>query len=96
MPRSIFLGRVVGEGEPLWLDEDRHWALALAEIEADSCPDCHQPWGEATDKENEEGYQAHLVKCHACSMSAKSVRAYQSRNNSDTDGLHVHVERKRR
>jgi hypothetical protein len=96
VPRSVFLGRVVAEGEPLWLDEDRYWALALAEVEADACPDCGQPWGEATAKENEEGYQAHLVKCHACSMSAKSVRAYQSKNNSDTDGLHVHVERKRR
>jgi hypothetical protein len=92
----VFLGRVVGEGEPQWLDEDRYWAEALAEVEADSCPDCGQPWGEATAKENEEAYKAHLVKCHACSISAKTVRAYQSKSNSDADGLHVHVERDRR
>jgi hypothetical protein len=91
----VFLGRVVVEGEPLWLDEDRHWALALAEVEADSCPDCGQPWSEATDSKNEEAYRAHLVRCHACSISAKTVRASQSKNNSDGDGLHVHIERRR-
>jgi hypothetical protein len=95
VPRSVFLGRVVAEGEPLWLDEDRYWALALAEVEADACPDCGQPWGEATDKEAEFAYKAHLVKCHACGTSAKAVRAHQD-GKGDTDGLHVHVERDRR
>lgn len=95
MPRSVFLGRVVAEGEPLWLDEDRYWALALKEVEADSCPDCHQPWGEATDAGSEGAYTAHLVRCHACAISAKKVRAHQD-NKGDTDGLHVHVERDRR
>jgi hypothetical protein len=95
VPRSVFLGRVVAEGEPLWLDEDRYWALALAEVEADSCPDCHQPWGEATSADNEGAYKAHLVRCHACAMSAKKVRAHQDAKG-DVDGLHVHVERDRR
>jgi hypothetical protein len=45
------MGRVVAEGEPLWLDEDRAWALALLDVEADACPECGQPWSEATDPE---------------------------------------------
>ncbi|MER6435420.1 hypothetical protein ABT275_03525 [Streptomyces sp. NPDC001185] len=92
MPRSVFLGRVVGEGEPLWLPEDRYWAFALAEVDADRCPDCGQPWGEATSPKNEESYRADLVKCHACAISAKAVRAHQD-GKGDTDGLHVHVNR---
>lgn len=93
MPRSVFMGRVIGDGESLWLDEDRSWALALLELEADSCPDCGQPWGEATDINSEFTYKAHLVKCHACGTSAKAVRAHQD-NNGNADGLHVHVERR--
>lgn len=87
------MGRVVAEGEPLWLDEDRAWSLALLDVEADACPECGQPWGEATDPDSEFAYQAQLVKCHACATSAARVRAHQD-NNGNTDGLHVHLERR--
>lgn len=92
MPRSVFLGRVVADGEPLWLDDDRAWALALTQVEADSCPECGQPWGEATDQGNEFAYRAELVRCHACTTSAKAVKAYQDRGG-DGAGLHVHITR---
>jgi hypothetical protein len=95
VPRSVFLGRVVGDGEPLWLAEDRYWAFALLEVEADTCPDCGQQWSEATDVKSEFAYRAELVKCHACGTSAKAVRAHQD-NKGNTDGLHVHVDRDRR
>jgi hypothetical protein len=87
------MGRAVADGEPLWLPEDRYWALALLEIEADACPECRQPWSEATDPANEFKYKAELIKCHACGTSAKTVRAYQD-NKGSTDGLHVHIERR--
>lgn len=90
----MFLGRVVADGEPLWLPEDRYWAHALLEVEADACPECGQPWSEATDPANEFAYKAHLVRCHACSTSAKRVRAHQNKNgDGSTDGLHVHIAR---
>lgn len=47
MPRSIFLGRVVGRGEPTWLDDDRAWAMALLEVEADT-HSCGHPLSETT------------------------------------------------
>lgn len=87
------MGRVVAEGEPLWLPEDRYWALALAEVEADACPECGQQWSETTDPVNEFAYKAQLIKCHACGTSAKTVRAYQE-NKGSTDGLHVHIEKR--
>lgn len=89
----MFLGRAVAPGEALWTEEDRAWALALAEVEADTCPDCGQPWSEATDPKNEFEYRAELVLCHACATSAKTVRAHQDGKGS-TDGLHVHLERR--
>jgi len=92
VPRSVFLGRVVADGEPLWLEEDRAWALALAQVEADSCPECGQPWVEATDRDNEFAYKAELIRCHSCTTSAMAVQAYQDKNGSSR-GMHVHIER---
>lgn len=88
----MFLGRVVAPGEAVWTGEDRAWALALAEVEADSCPECGERWSESTDAANEFTYRAELVMCHACATSAKTVRAHQDSRGS-TDGLHVHIQR---
>ncbi|NUP23602.1 MAG: hypothetical protein HOZ81_47610 [Streptomyces sp.] len=90
----MFLGRAVAPGEAAWTEEDRAWALALAEVEADTCPDCGQPWSESTDAANEFEYRAELIMCHACATSAKTVRAHQDRNGS-ADGLHVHLEHRK-
>lgn len=84
---------MVADGEPLWLPEDRAWALALAEVEADCCPDCRQPWSEATSRDNEFAYKASLIMCHSCATSAKTVKAHQDQNGS-TDGLHVQTDRR--
>ncbi|MFG3048142.1 hypothetical protein ACGFZR_24820 [Streptomyces sp. NPDC048241] len=86
------MGRAVQEGEPLWLDEDRAWALALLTVEADSCPECRRPWGEVTDKANEFAYAAEVILCHACTTSARAVRAYQDKGGK-TEGAHVHLDR---
>ncbi|MEU9349027.1 hypothetical protein AB0D74_48305 [Streptomyces sp. NPDC048278] len=85
---------MVAEGEPLWLPEDRAWAEALHAVEADTCPDCRQPWGEATARENEFEYVAEPILCHACTTSAKAVKAYQDGNKGSSDGLHIHITRR--
>lgn len=95
MPRSVFMGRVVEQGEPLWLEEDRAWALALLEVEGNACPDCGQPWDIATDAKNEGEFKAELIRCHACTASAQAVQSYQDRNGS-SHGIHVRIERPRR
>lgn len=86
----MFLGRVVAEGEPLWTDDDRAWAMALAQVEADQCPECGTPWTEATSPDREFSYKAELIKCHACAASARAVRAHQD-GGGTSDGLHVHI-----
>jgi hypothetical protein len=93
VPRSIFLGRPWPQpGEPLWLDEDREWALALHYVEQDVCPDCRQPWQEATDPKNEGAWTAHLVRCHACHAAARTVGQFET-NGGDMRGLHVNLSR---
>jgi hypothetical protein len=43
VPHSVFTGRTVGDGEPLFTAEDTDAAVALAEEEADTCPQCGMP-----------------------------------------------------
>jgi hypothetical protein len=93
VPRSIFLGRPWPQpGEPLWTDEDREWALALAHVEADVCPDCRQPWSDATDAKSEGQWEAHLVRCHACHTAARTVGQFET-GGGDMRGLHVNLTR---
>ncbi|WP_236243128.1 hypothetical protein [Streptomyces sp. CC228A] len=93
MPRSIFLGRPMpGPGEPLWLEDDRAWAYALHTVEADRCPDCRQPWGEATDPDSEGTWRAEVIRCHSCATAAAAVGRFE-KDGGDTRGLHVHVRR---
>ena len=93
MPRSVFLGRVVAPGEPLWSEEDRAWALALSHVEGDQCPECGEAWGEATDVKSEFAYKAELIKCHACATSARAVRIHQD-GHGTADGLHVQIHKR--
>jgi hypothetical protein len=80
-------------GEALWTDEDRAWALALLQVEADSCPDCGQPWSETSDIDNEYQYRAELHRCHACAAGAKAVSRFQ-KDRGDMSGLHVLITKK--
>jgi hypothetical protein len=94
VPRSIFLGRGTPlPGEPLWTPEDRAWALALLQVEAESCPDCGQPWAESSALENEEAYRASIHLCHACKTGAKAVTAHQ-KGNGETAGAHVLISKR--
>jgi hypothetical protein len=65
-----------------------------AEVEADACPDCGQPWSEATDPDNEFAYTAHLVRSATpARRPRRRVRPTRTRNGETSDGLHVHVQK---
>lgn len=72
----------------MWTAEDRAWALALATVEAEACPDCGQPWAETSDLANEFVYVATPHLCHACLTGAKAVAKHQETGGT-TGGLHV-------
>lgn len=77
-------------GEPQWLDEDRAWALALAEVEADQCPDCGHSWSETSSPSAEGIYRAELLRCHACAAGATKLNSFQE-SKGDTRGIHVSI-----
>lgn len=82
-----------GPGEALWTEEDRAWALALAQVESDCCPDCKQPWSEASAVKNEFAYDAELMRCHACAAGARAAHHFQE-SGGDGRGLHVSITRR--
>lgn len=84
------MGRAVAPGEALWLEEDRAWALALAQVETDCCPDCKQPWSEVSAMENEFQYDATLMRCHSCAAGARKTQAYQQ-SGGDLRGIHLSI-----
>ncbi|MFJ2863678.1 hypothetical protein [Kitasatospora sp. NPDC087314] len=94
MPRSVFLGRVVGAGEPLWTDSDRAWALALLTVEEDTCRGCGQPLTESTDADAENAWTAEVIRCHACTTAHQRSTQFQ-KDGGDLGGAHIHVRHRR-
>lgn len=83
------------EVEPEWTAEDRAWAFADLQLEADTCGGCGQPLSESTDPEREGGYEAPLpTRCHACT----TLTAQQDKYTEARPGLlfEVHPKRGRR
>jgi hypothetical protein len=71
---TVFYG-----GEPLtrWTDQDRLWALGLAEVEADECEQCGQSLQRSTDPSTEDGWVSPPpIRCHACTALADRVEKY--------------------
>ena len=89
----MFLGRVVAPGEPLWTDEDRGWAMALLEYEADICSWCGQPRSQSMAAENEFRYESQALRCHGCKAVARGSEPF-SKPDSDTRGLMIAVKLK--
>ena len=86
------MGRAVAPGEPLWTEEDRAYALALAVYEADQCSGCGRPRSETTDPEMDGMYRATAMRCHGCAAVAKASK----NNDYEPEGLYFAVTPTRR
>jgi hypothetical protein len=80
-------------GEPLWLPEDRAWAIALLDVEAEACPDCGQPWSESAAMGAEGTYTADIHRCWACAAGAVAVEQHQKGRGSMA-GAHVLIKKR--
>jgi hypothetical protein len=81
----------VTETETEWDDAERAWAIALLEVDADTCPDCGQPRSESTHPDAEGAYDAELVRCHGC--TAKYQKSESASNNPPGYGFEVRARR---
>src|SRR5690606_23630562 len=65
IPRSVFLGRPVKDGEALWSDQDRIDALVWQAEEDEKLP-CGHDRATALDPDNEDAFEVRRIQCHAC------------------------------
>ena len=86
MPRSVLLGRVVADGEPLWLPEDLEAALEWRAHLDSQCSGCGHPASQTFNPDFEGAFEAEPVVCHACKK-----RELEYKKFDDTSGLKVAV-----
>jgi predicted Fe-S protein YdhL (DUF1289 family) len=73
VPLSVFRGRVVGPGEPMWLPEDRIAALAWMARERSLCPGCRRPRHETFDIAMDDHYEVTALTCNACAARERKA-----------------------
>lgn len=102
-PLSIFLGRVQGPGEPLWLPDDRDVVLAWHAYQDDSlCGQCGNPRELCHDPDLTGELSGHIEVCHITAAVARARKREWDRfvgQASDdveveTAGAHVVVTRR--
>lgn len=78
IPHSVFMGRVVGPGEPMWLPEDADLALEWQAEQDITCKGCGQPVDESTATASEGGYEGHAVVCFGCRELRQHASGFES------------------
>ena len=86
MPRSILNGRPWPQpGQPLFLPEDRNWALAhaayKAQVDANRCRLCGLPKDVCRDPANQFEFEVEVERCHATYAMASAQERVQSKAN---------------
>jgi hypothetical protein len=88
----VFLGRVVGEGEPLWTRDDAQAVLEYLREKALLCPGCGLPRDETMDPEAEGHFTSRALRCHACAARERAAKKFAMQN--DGGSLYYTVEKK--
>jgi hypothetical protein len=74
--------RSVTTREVEWDEDERAWALALLELEADACPGCHGRMSETTAPEAEGKYVSPApTRCHMCTAISAAQSTYHDNPN---------------
>lgn len=69
--------RAVTTTEPEWDPVERAWAIALIDVEADTCKGCGQPLSETLQRDAYEGYDAQPpAVCQGCKIMHRKQREY--------------------
>jgi hypothetical protein len=90
---SVFLGRVVGHGDPQWTRRDAQ-AAVLWEIEQKShCTGCGQPRDECMGSETDDDapdYEVTETRCWACQARDVALQKFREEGGSSS-GLYLSV-----
>ncbi|MDF5758620.1 hypothetical protein [Spongiactinospora sp. TRM90649] len=80
--------------EAEWDDEQRAWAVALLDLEADTCDGCHQPLSETTLREAFEGYDvSDPAVCQGCKALLIEQRREEYATNPNLPAFRFGVRR---
>jgi hypothetical protein len=91
IPLSVFLGRIVGAGEPQWTERDAQ-AAVLWQIEQNAhCTGCGRPRSECMVAEiDAPDYEVTVQKCWACEARDAKMLEHQEGKGS-TAGVYFSV-----
>jgi hypothetical protein len=91
VPLSVFLGRVVGLGDPQWHEEDAQ-AAVLWQIEQNvRCTGCGQPRSECMGPEDDApDYEVTITRCWACEARDAKSREFQE-DGASSSGIYMSV-----
>lgn len=87
----MFLGRVVGPEEPLWLDDDTEAVLAFLDYEKALCSGCGHSRLESFNRRYSFAYEAEVVRCHSCKAKAHKEKELSNDSGFDTSGAYVYT-----
>jgi hypothetical protein len=82
IPISVFFGRVVEPGEPLWLPDDTEVAIGFEQWVAAVCPNCglHRlDW----EHEHDETFKGRIETCFGCVELADTRRSIPEKTADD-------------
>lgn len=85
IPRSVFLGRTVEDGEPYWTKTDVDWALSWQQVKNETCQGCGQSLVESTDIEFQGAFDVETVVCHGCAEKEKAHEAQSKSKGTKRD-----------
>jgi hypothetical protein len=89
----VFLGRVVGPGEPQWLDADRDKALWWLIHDRQTCKGCGTRAEEWED--DSHAYVPEPYHCRGCEVSAGAAEQFEKHRKEYRRGTSMQLRRRR-
>lgn len=92
IPHSVFLGRVVAPGEPVWLDADRDKAVWWLIHQRQACPECGTRAEEWSD--DPDAYVPEPHHCRGCEVAAQGQDWLEKHRKSHRRGTTMRLTRR--
>jgi len=93
IPHSVFLGRVVGPDQPMWLDADREKAMWWSIYKAQTCPECGTRPAEWAD--DLDAYEPEPHHCRGCEVLAQGQDHLENNRRSYRRGTTMRLTRRK-